>query len=154
MGRPLLDKHHPDVFKSYLETARAVRSAAREAGLDRRLLELVNLRASQINACAYCLDVHAKAALDNGETYRRITLLPAWKESNLFDDRERAALALSEAVTLITEEAGRSEAFEWASRHFNDAQISALCWTAITINAFNRVSVLSQHKVRREDSQD
>ncbi|MCW4354416.1 carboxymuconolactone decarboxylase family protein [Hoyosella sp. YIM 151337] len=151
MVRPSLDKHHPDVFTSYLNTARTVRSAARAAGLDRRLLELVNLRASQINACAYCLDVHAKAALDNGETYRRITLLPAWRESNLFDAREKAALALTEAVTVITDERGRDEAFARAAEHFTKDQISALNWTAITINAFNRVSVLSQHKVRRED---
>ncbi|AEF41472.1 carboxymuconolactone decarboxylase family protein [Hoyosella subflava] len=151
MVRPSLDKHHPEVFKSYLATARTVRSAAHDAGLDRRLLELVNLRASQINACAYCLDVHAKAALDNGETYRRITLLPAWRESNLFDAREKAALALAEAVTLITDETRRDEAFNWAASHFTKDQISALNWTVITINAFNRVSVLSQHKVRHDD---
>ncbi|WP_149359181.1 carboxymuconolactone decarboxylase family protein [Lolliginicoccus suaedae] len=147
MDRPLLDRQHPEIFKAYVAAARAVRTAAKEAGLDRKLIELINLRASQINGCAYCLDVHARAALDNGEDPRRITVLPAWREAGVFTPGERAALALAEAVTTIQDDSRRDAAFAAAAEHFTEAQVSVLNWTLITINAFNRVSILSEHRV-------
>lgn len=146
--RILIDKQTPAVFHSYLETAKVVRAAALEAGLDRRLLELVNTRVSQLNGCAYCLDVHVAAALKHGETTQRLAVLPAWRESGLFDEREQAALSIAEAVTDLPPDRELDEDYDLAREVLTDDELSMLIWVALTINAFNRVSILSRHQVR------
>lgn len=146
--RILIDKQTPAVFQSYLETAKVVRAAALEAGLDRRLLELVNTRVSQLNGCAYCLDVHVAAALKHGETSQRLAVLPAWRESGLFDEREQAALSIAEAVTDLPPDRELDEDYDLAREVLTDDELSMLIWVALTINAFNRVSILSRHQVR------
>ena len=109
-------------------------------GLERSLRELVKIRASQINGCAYCIDMHTKDARAAGETEQRIYALNAWRETPFFTDKERAALAWTEAVTLVNH--GVSDAvFEEARRHFDDQQLVNLTWAVAAINAWNRVAI-------------
>ncbi|MFD8015465.1 carboxymuconolactone decarboxylase family protein [Streptomyces sp. NPDC058955] len=146
--RIFLDKQTPDAFKAYVKAAQTVRAAADAAGLDRILVELVNLRVSQLNGCAYCLDTHTRAALAAGETPRRLGVLAAWRDTEVFTPRERAALALAEATTHPAEADAQERAYAEAREVLDDAALSAVIWVAITINAFNRVSILSKHPVR------
>ncbi|CAL9331115.1 carboxymuconolactone decarboxylase family protein [Streptomyces sp. enrichment culture] len=146
--RVFLDKQHPAAYRALTGTAEAVRTAAASAGLDRVLVELINVRVSQLNACAYCLSTHTRAALRAGETTQRLGVLAAWRDTELFTDRERAALALAEATTHPADAGLQSAAYAQARAVLTDDEISAAIWVAITINAFNRLSVLSKHPVR------
>ncbi|MFM9371610.1 carboxymuconolactone decarboxylase family protein [Streptomyces sp. Da 82-17] len=147
-SRVYVDKQSPAAYRALVQTSEAVRATAAEAGLDRRLVELVNLRVSQINRCAYCLDVHTRAALRAGETSQRLGVLAAWRDTQVFTPRERAALALAESTTAPADAALRDEAYAAARAVLDEDQISAVIWVAVTINAFNRVSVLSGHPVQ------
>ncbi|MFD5325220.1 carboxymuconolactone decarboxylase family protein [Streptomyces sp. NPDC127092] len=146
--RIYLDKQNPAAYRALLATAETVRKTAAEAGLDRVLVELVNLRVSQLNGCASCLDVHTRAALRAGETTRRLGVLAAWRDTELFTARERAALALAEATTHPEQADAQDRAYAEARQVLSDDELSAVIWVAITINAFNRVSILSKHPVR------
>ncbi|MFB7992918.1 carboxymuconolactone decarboxylase family protein [Streptomyces sp. NPDC056002] len=146
--RIYLDKQSPAAYQALVKTADVVRAAAAEAGLDRILVELVNLRVSQLNGCAFCLDVHTRAALRAGETGRRLGVLAAWRDTELFTARERVALALAEAATHPADALAQERAYAEAGEVLDDDEISAVVWVAITINAFNRVSILSKHPVR------
>ncbi|MBL1097710.1 carboxymuconolactone decarboxylase family protein [Streptomyces coffeae] len=146
--RVFIDKQSPKAYHALVETADAVRAVAAESGLDRSLVELINLRVSQINGCAYCLDVHTRAALRAGETTQRLGVLAVWRDTELFTERERVALALAEATTEPANAVAQESAYETARHVLNDDEISAVIWVAITINAFNRVSILSKHPVR------
>jgi AhpD family alkylhydroperoxidase len=110
-------------------------------GLEPSLLELVKLRASQINGCAYCLDMHTKDARARGESEQRLYLLDAWRESPVYSERERAALAWTEAVTLVAESRVADAVYEEARRHFSDDELLALTMAVATINAWNRLNV-------------
>lgn len=146
--RVFVDKQSPKAYHALVQTSEAVRATAADAGLDRRFVELINLRVSQINGCAYCLDVHTRAALRAGESTQRLGTLAAWRDTELFTRRERAALALAEATTAPADGAAQESAYAAARDALSDDEISAVIWVAITINAFNRVSVLSKHPVR------
>ncbi|NEC72708.1 carboxymuconolactone decarboxylase family protein [Streptomyces rochei] len=146
--RVFVDKQTPGAYKAFVAAAESVREAAAAAGLDRLLVELVNIRVSQLNACAYCLSLHTRAALRAGETTQRLAVLPAWRDTELFTARERAALALAEATTRPADAAAQSAAYAQARGVLSDDEVSAVIWVAISINAFNRVSVLSKHPVR------
>lgn len=146
-GRVAIDRQHPQVHRAQIEVAKAVRRAAREAGLDRTLVELVNIRASQINGCASCLDVHVRAALRGGESSQRIAVLPAWRDTDLFTPAERAALVLTESLTTLPDPRIQDQDHAEAARHLTPEQHSAVAWIVITINAFNRVSIASRHPV-------
>ncbi|MEN1890929.1 carboxymuconolactone decarboxylase family protein [Streptomyces mirabilis] len=149
--RIFIDKQSPKAYHALVQTSEAVRATAADAGLDRAVVELINLRVSQINGCAYCLNVHTRAALRAGETAQRLGVLAAWRDTELFTPAERAALALAEATTEPTDAAAAQET-AWADARdvLTDDQISAVIWVAITINAFNRVSIMSKHPVRTE----
>jgi AhpD family alkylhydroperoxidase len=109
-------------------------------GLEKGLLELVKIRASQINGCAFCIDMHTKDARAGGETEQRIYALNAWRETPFFTDRERAALAWTEAVTRIGD--GVSDlVFTEASQHFNEKELVDLTWAIAAINAWNRIAI-------------
>ena len=112
-----------------------------DCGLEASLQELVKLRASQLNGCAYCLDMHSKDARAAGETEQRIYLLSAWREAPFYTPRERAALAWTEAVTLIGEGGASDELFREARAHFTDAELVNLTMAVITINGWNRLAV-------------
>ncbi|MFJ8361044.1 carboxymuconolactone decarboxylase family protein [Streptomyces sp. NPDC093984] len=147
--RIFIDKQSPAAYQALVRASEAVRAVAAEAGLDRTLVELVNLRVSQMNGCAYCLNVHTNAALRAGETPQRLGVLAAWRDTELFTPDERAALALAEATTDPADTAAQEAAYGTAREVLTDDQISAVIWVAVTINAFNRVSVMSGHPVRR-----
>src|SRR5690242_7242155 len=104
------------------------------SGLEKPLLELVKIRASQINGCGYCLDMHTKDARAAGETEQRLYVLNAWREAPFYSDRERAALAWTEAITLISEGGVSDELFEATREHFSESELVALTMAIITIN--------------------
>jgi AhpD family alkylhydroperoxidase len=125
----------------------ALDRAVAESPLDARIRELVKIRASQLNGCAYCIDMHTRDALAGGETQQRLFALSAWHESPLFDERERAALALTDAVTLIATEAERIDpAYDAAAAHFATEELAALLYAIGMINTWNRLAV-STHAV-------
>ena len=112
-----------------------------EASLERRLIELVKIRASQINGCAYCIDMHTKEARLAGETEQRIYALSAWRETPFFNERERAALEWTEAVTRIADTHVPDEIHEHVASHFNEDELVALTFAVIVINSWNRLAV-------------
>lgn len=116
--------------------------ATAAGGLPSALAELVRLRASQLNGCAFCRELHTKRALDAGEDPRRLDDLPTWRDSTLFDASERAALDLTERVTLLANGRVPSEAFAAAAGHFTDTELTHLLWTIAAINAWNRIACL------------
>lgn len=112
------------------------------SGLEHALLELVKMRASQINGCAYCLDMHSKDARAAGETEQRLYLLNAWREAPFYSDRERAALAWTEAVTQIAGSHGVSDAlYEEARKQFSEKELTDLTYAVIAINGWNRLAI-------------
>lgn len=113
----------------------------RNCGLDHSLLELVKLRASQLNGCAHCIDMHSKELRADGESEQRLYLLDAWRESPFYSDRERAALAWTEAVTLVTEGHVPDEVYDQASRQFSEAELVNLTMALVAINAANRLNI-------------
>ncbi|MDX2681567.1 carboxymuconolactone decarboxylase family protein [Streptomyces sp. NY05-11A] len=145
--RIFIDKQSPKAYHALVQTSEAVRATAADAGLERTLVELVNLRVSQLNGCAFCLDLHTRAALRAGEDTRRLGVLAAWRDTDLFTPPERAALALAEATTVPSDAAAQEAAYADARQVLTDDQLSAVIWVAVTINAFNRVSILSRHPV-------
>jgi len=145
-----LDKYHPASWRALNGLGLKVREAAIEAGLDPKLIELLNVRTSQLNGCAYCLDMHVADALEGGESSQRLAVLPAWRDTELFDGIERAALALAESITNLPDARTRESEDAYARDHLTAEQYSAVSWLAITMNAFNRVSITSQHPVRRK----
>ena len=109
--------------------------------LDKKLFHLVEIRASQINGCAYCIDMHTKEARAAGETEQRIYALSAWHETPFFTDRERAALEWTETVTRVADTHVPDEAFAAVSAHFNESELMALTFAVVVINAWNRFSI-------------
>lgn len=116
-------------------------SYVRHCGLEHSLLELVKTRASQLNGCAFCLDMHTKDARAEGETEQRLYALPAWEETPFFTERERAALAWTEAVTLVAGTRVPDEVFESARRHFSEKELVDLTLAIVAINGWNRLAI-------------
>jgi AhpD family alkylhydroperoxidase len=127
----------PEAYKAMLALEQYIRSS----GLEHPLLELVKLRASQINACAYCIDMHWKDARAAGETEQRLYGLSAWRESPYYTDRERAALAWTESLTLIAQTGAPDADFEPVRKLFTDKDLAALTVAITTINAWNRLAI-------------
>jgi AhpD family alkylhydroperoxidase len=139
-----LKKITPDVSAAMGSLHAAAVSAAQEAKLEPDLLELVRIRASQINGCAFCLDLHTRDARERGETEQRIYTLNAWRETPFFTERERAALALTEAVTLVHDGRVPDAVYAEAAGVFDENQIAALIWAATVINAYNRIAIATR----------
>ena len=112
-----------------------------KSSLDHRLLELVSMRASQINGCAFCLAMHAKALREAGEREDRLAVLPAWRETDWFTPRERAALAWAEAVTTLEHQQVPDEVYEQAREQFTEKELSDLTLAIIAINGWNRFNI-------------
>jgi AhpD family alkylhydroperoxidase len=110
-------------------------------GLDHKLMHLLKLRASQLNGCAYCIDMHSIDARAAGETEQRLYALNAWRETPFFDERERAALAWVEAVTLVSETHVPDAVYDHTRRHFSEQEIVDLTYLTSTINAWNRLAI-------------
>lgn len=111
------------------------------AGLESTLIDLVKVRASQINGCAFCLHMHTRDARAHGETEERLYLLDAWHESPLYTERERAALAWTDALTLVAQTHAPDDAFAEVRGQFDDAELVALTLAITTINAWNRIAI-------------
>ena len=128
----------PDAFKAMLATEQQVH----KSGIEASLLELVKSRASQINGCAWCLDMHTKDARARGESEQRLYLLPVWREARCYSERERAALAWTEAVTDIAATHDVPDAvYEEARRHFDEKALVDLTLAIVAINGWNRMNV-------------
>ena len=134
-----LDYHHiaPAAVTAMLEVQRYVDGCS----LEKKLLELAKLRASQINGCAYCVDMHSKDARVLGESEQRLYAVAVWREAPFFNDRERAALAWTESVTLISQTGVPDEVYELARRQFTDKELLDLTMAIIAINSWNRLAV-------------
>ncbi len=115
-----------------------------QAGIDHQLRELVRIRVSQLNGCAYCIDMHTKDARAAGESEQRLYALPAWREAPYFTSRERAALAFTEAVTLLADTHVPAEAYQSAAAVFTGAEMAALVALIVTINAWNAIGVATR----------
>ncbi|HZK07171.1 MAG TPA: carboxymuconolactone decarboxylase family protein [Bacteroidales bacterium] len=127
----------PEAIKGMLELEKYVHGS----GLERTLYELVKTRASQINGCAYCLDMHTKDARKAGETEQRLFALSAWRETSFYTNRERAALAWMEALTLISENDVPDELYEATRKYFDEKEIIALTMAIVAINGWNRLAI-------------
>jgi AhpD family alkylhydroperoxidase len=129
----------------------ALETYVKGSGLEASLIELIKMRASQINGCAYCLDMHARDARAQGESEQRLYLLDAWRESPLYSDRERAALAWTEAVTLVSQTRVPDEVYEEARRNFSEEELVKLTVAVAAINAWNRIAISFRavHPVRK-----
>lgn len=145
-----LDKQHPALWRAINGLALKVKEAAAEAGIDERTLELLNVRISQINGCAYCLDLHVKQAVQAGESEQRLAVLPAWRDTALFTDKERAALALAESITELPAQHIREQEEGFARGCLTEEEFSLVSWVAVSMNAFNRISITSHHPVRKD----
>ena len=142
-----LDKAYPAAYKALLAVSKEAETAALDSGLQPLLIELVKLRASQINGCAYCLRLHTREALSHGETTDRLAVLSAWRDTDYFTEAECAALAITEEITLIAEVTSGRRAADVEHPELTEAQVAAVRWIGISINAFNRVSITSHHPV-------
>ncbi len=127
----------PDSLKAMLELEKYTRNS----GLEHSLLELIKTRASQINGCAYCLDMHTKDARKAGETEQRLYGLSAWREAPYYTERERAALAYTEFVTLVADKNVPDDIYENANKHFSEKELVALTMAIIAINGWNRLAI-------------
>ncbi|MFF7792089.1 carboxymuconolactone decarboxylase family protein [Streptomyces sp. NPDC007991] len=143
-SRVALKKITPDVSAAMGSLHAAAVSAAQDAKLEPELLELVRIRASQINGCAFCIDMHTRDARGRGEAEQRIYALNAWRETPFFTERERAALALTEAVTLVHDGHVPDAVYAEAAGVFDENQIAALIWSATVINAYNRLAIATR----------
>lgn len=135
--RFVMEKVNPKGYSGMIELEKAQMSAE----IDPKMKELIKIRASQINGCAFCLDMHTKDARKAGETEQRIYALNAWRETPFFTAEERAVLALTEAVTLITEGHVPDDVYNEARSHFDEAVIGEIIMAIVTINAWNRIAI-------------
>ncbi len=137
--KPRIDAHKaaPEAYEAMLALERYLH----RCGLERSLIELVKLRASQINGCAYCIDMHTKDARAAGETEQRLYLLDAWRESPFYSPRERAALAWTEAVTRVSETHMPDDVYKEARQHYSEKELVDLNWVVVAINAWNRLAI-------------
>lgn len=135
--RMLLKEVNPAAFTAMVGLEKFLDGAS----LDKKLKELVKIRASQLNRCAFCLHIHATDARKLGEAEVRIYMLNAWRETTYFTPQERAALALTEAVTLVASNGVPDDVYEEAARHFSEQEITELLMAVITINCWNRIAV-------------
>ena len=141
-----------NIYKAFPEGYRAVSDLERvvaDSPLDDATFELVKLRASQLNGCAYCIDMHHKDARAAGETEERLYMLPAWREATVYSESERAALALTEEVTLISEGPVDPEVEAEARRCFDEMTYAALVFTIATINVWNRLAITAHSEPGR-----
>jgi len=135
------DKHAPAFARALGHLDNAATKQLDGVNFDHRLRELIRIRASQLNGCAYCIDMHTKDARAAGETEQRIYALPAWRETPFFTARERAALAFTESVTLLAKDHVPAEAYAAVAAEYSPDEIAALVSLLVAINAWNTVGV-------------
>ncbi|MGO2140386.1 MAG: carboxymuconolactone decarboxylase family protein [Leucobacter sp.] len=138
-----LSKQHPAVYEQLSAFSAAAEEAAADAGIDAKLVELIKIRVSQLNGCAFCTRLHSRDAVKLGETNDRLAVLPAWWESQYFSGIEAAALGLAEEVTRLSV----PQRNEWDTGALSPEQISAVSWLALVMGAWNRVAIRSGYRV-------
>jgi AhpD family alkylhydroperoxidase len=143
-----LGKTAPELYETVINLDRLAGEHVLTAGIADGFTHLLRLRASQLNGCAYCVRLHTRDALQAGESSDRVSVLPAWRETTYFSPRERAALALCEALTLIADGQVPDHVYEEAAQILTEFQISAVEWLAVATNAWNRIATASRYPVR------
>lgn len=138
---------HSKVAPLGFQAALQLYEYVKHCGLEQSLLDLIIVRASQINGCAYCIDVHAREARNAGESEQRLYALSAWREAPFYSDRERAGLAWTEAVTLISIDHASEEVYKQARKYFNEKELVDLTFAIVSINTFNRLSTSFRNPV-------
>ncbi|BBL75589.1 carboxymuconolactone decarboxylase family protein [Methylomagnum ishizawai] len=142
-----LGKAAPELYQAVINLDKLTSQATLSAGIDDGFSHLLRLRASQLNHCAFCIRLHTRDALSSGESSDRISVLPAWRETRYFTEKERAALSLVEAVTLIADGQVPESVYEQAAATLSKEEISAIEWLSIVINAWNRIAISSRYPV-------
>jgi len=142
-----IGKQQPASGQALVALSRAADQDAATAGLDPLLIELVKIRTSQINGCAFCLRMHTRDALRLGESTDRLAVLPAWDETQYFSEQEQAALRLAEVITLVADGHVGDAQYEAARTILTDEQVAAVAWLTTVMNAFNRVAITSRYDV-------
>lgn len=142
-----ISKQFAEPYEAFVAFDARVKEAADAAGLPALLIELVKIRVSQINGCAFCLRMHTRDAIAAGESADRLAVLPAWWESQYFDELERAALTVAERVTRIAEEHTSPEPAVDVEAVLSKPQIAAVTWLAIEMNGWNRIAIASHYPV-------
>ncbi|MMZ52249.1 Carboxymuconolactone decarboxylase family protein [compost metagenome] len=135
--RFFMEKVNPKGYTAMLELEKYLMSTS----IDKKLKELIKIRASQINGCAFCIDMHTKDARKIGETEQRIYALNAWREAPFFTPEERAVLALTEAITLVTEGHVPDDVYNDVRRYFDETKTAEIIMAIVTINAWNRIGI-------------
>ena len=138
---------YADVMPGAMKAMVALVREVRRSPLEQSLVELVKIRASQLNGCAYCVDTHVRAARARGETEQRLQLLAVWRDAPCYCERERAALRWCEEVTLIGETHASDAAYAEAARAFSEEELVALTYVIVSINGFNRLAVAFRQPV-------
>lgn len=144
-----LDRQDPTIYKSMRAWADDIARVQAELAVDPKLVELVNIRVSQINGCHFCLDVHTRRSRAAGELDRRLDVLPAWRESELFNEQERAALDFAEAATELPPYEERVRRELAAREVLGDDVFALISWLVIAMSAFNRLSIISRHHLAK-----
>ncbi|CAH1056406.1 carboxymuconolactone decarboxylase family protein [Paenibacillus pseudetheri] len=130
----------PAAYKAMM----GLESFVQSTGMEKSLLELIKIRASQINGCAFCIDMHTKDARKAGVSEQRIYMLNAWREAPFYSDEERAVLALTESVTLVTQGHVPDDIYSEAERHFDTKRLGEIIMAIVTINAWNRIAITTR----------
>lgn len=143
-----LSKSAPELFQTAIKLERQVKDYTSAAGISEGFAHLLRLRASQLNKCAYCVRMHTQDALSSGETTDRISVLSAWRETGYFSEKERASLALIEAVTLIADGQVPDSVYDLAAGVLSDEELIAVEWIGVIINVMNRISIPSRTPVK------
>ncbi len=147
-NRVNLGKAAPELYQSVVNLDRLASENAAAAGIAEGYSHLLRLRASQLNQCAFCVRMHTRDALASGESNDRISVLPAWRETQYFDEKERAGLELIEAVTLIADGQVPDSLYESVAATLSDQEIAAIEWLGVAINAWNRIAIPSRYPVK------
>jgi AhpD family alkylhydroperoxidase len=135
-----LSEVSPEAYEAMI----GLESYIAKSGLDKKLYELIKTRASQLNGCAYCINMHTRDAMKLGETPQRLFLLDAWRETELYSERERAVLALTEEMTLIAGRHVSDDVYNEAAKHLTDKELAAVIMSVVAINGWNRISITAQ----------
>jgi AhpD family alkylhydroperoxidase len=143
-----LGKSAPALYQAVMGLEKLATEAVASAGITAGFAHLLRLRASQLNQCAFCLRMHTRDALASGESSDRISVLPAWREAGYFTEKERASLALVEAITLISDGQVPDAVYEQAAANLSKDEISAVEWLSIVINTWNRIATSSRYPVK------
>ena len=147
-NRVNLGKIAPELYQAVVDLDRQASAYAASAGISEGFAHLLRLRASQLNQCAYCIRLHTRDALASGESSDRISVMPAWRETRYFDEKERAALALMEAVSLISVGQVPDSVYSEAAALLSNVEIAAVEWLGVVINTWNRIAIASRYPVK------